>query len=67
MSIYGKIHIPTKGAYMIFYQGGTIDNGTYVPGPVSQSGTESKYNAAYTAGMSLAHIIILVHGLLNKD
>ena len=25
------------GAYIIFYQGGTIDHGTHVPGPVSQS------------------------------
>ena len=25
------------GAYIIFYQGGIIDNGTHVPGPVSQS------------------------------
>ena len=24
------------GAYIIFYQGGTIDHGTHVPGPVSQ-------------------------------
>ena len=23
-------------AYIIFYQGGTIDHGTHVPGPVSQ-------------------------------
>ena len=25
------------GAYIIFYQGGTIDHGTHVTGPVSQS------------------------------
>ena len=25
------------GAYIIFYQGGPIDHGTHVPGPVSQS------------------------------
>ena len=24
------------GAYIIFYQGGTIDHGTHVPGPVAQ-------------------------------
>ena len=29
------------GAYIIFYQGGTIDHGTYVPGTVSQSSVES--------------------------
>ena len=27
----------STGAYIILYQGGTIDNGTHVPGPVSQS------------------------------
>ena len=25
----------STGAYIIFYQGGTIDHGTHVPGPVS--------------------------------
>ena len=27
----------STGSYIILYQGGTIDNGTHVPGPVSQS------------------------------
>ena len=27
----------SKGAYIIFYQGGPIDHGTHVPGPLSQS------------------------------
>ena len=27
----------STGVYIIFYQGGTIDHGTHVPGPVSQS------------------------------
>ena len=27
----------STGAYIIFYQGGPIDHGTHVPGPVSQS------------------------------
>ena len=27
----------STGAYIIFYQGGTIDHGTHVPGPVAQS------------------------------
>ena len=31
-------------SYIIFYQGGPIDHGTYVTGPVSQSSTESEYN-----------------------
>ena len=26
----------STGAYIIFYQGGTIDHGTYVTGPVAQ-------------------------------
>ena len=26
----------SKGAYMIFYQGGKIDHGTHVTGPVDQ-------------------------------
>ena len=32
----------SKGAYIIFYQGGPIDHGTHVPGPVSQSSAESE-------------------------
>ena len=43
----------STGAYIIFYQGGPIDHGTYVPGPVSQSSVEIEYNAACTAGMAL--------------
>ena len=27
----------STGAYIIFYQGGTIDHGTHVPGPVAKS------------------------------
>ena len=30
----------STGAYIIFYQGGPIDHGTHVPGPVSQSRAE---------------------------
>ena len=55
------------GAYIIFYQGGTIDHVTHVPGPASQSIAESDYNAACTAGMTLAHFRMLIHDLLNKD
>ena len=29
------------GAYIIFNQGGTIDHGTHVPGPVAQPSSES--------------------------
>ena len=34
----------STGAYIVFYQGGTIDNFTHVPGSVSQSSAESEYN-----------------------
>ena len=57
----------STGEYIIFYQLGPIDHGTHVPGPVSQSSTESEYNAACTAGMALAHFRMLIHELLNKD
>ena len=57
----------STGAYIIFYQGGPIDHGTHVPGPVAQSSEESEYNAACTAGMALAHFRMLVHESLNED
>ena len=51
----------SKGAYIFFYQGGIIDHGTHVPGPVAQSSTESEYNAACTAVMALAHFRMLIN------
>ena len=57
----------STGAYIIYYQGGTIDHGTHVPGPVAQSSSESEYNSACTAGMALAHFRMLFHELLNED
>ena len=63
LSITGR----STGAYIIFYQGGPIDHGTPVPGPVSQSSAESEYNAACTAGMDLAHFRMLIAELLNED
>ena len=56
----------STGAYNIFYQGGPIDHGTHVPGPVSRSSAESEYNAACTTGMALAHFRMLIRELLNK-
>ena len=56
----------STGAYIIFYQGGTIYHGTHVPGPVAQSSVESEYNTACTAGMALAHFRMLIHEFLNK-
>ena len=55
------------GAYIIFYQGGPIDHGTHVPGPVSQSSAKSEYNATWTAGMALAHFRMLIREFLDKD
>ena len=57
----------STGACIIFYQGGPIDHGTHVPGPVAQSSAESEYNEACTAGMDLAHFRMLIHELLNED
>ena len=57
----------STGAYIIFYQGGQIDHVTHVPGTVAQSSSESEYNAACTAGISLAHFRMLINELLNKD
>ena len=52
---------------LCFYQGGPIDNWTHVPVTVSQYSAKSEYNSAYTAGMTLAHFIIINNELLNKD
>ena len=57
----------STGSYIIFYQGGSIDHGTHVPGIVAQSSAEIEYNEACTAGMVLAHFSILIHELLKKD
>ena len=55
------------GAYIIFYQGGPIEHGKHVPGPVYQSSAEIDYNAECTAGMDLEHFRMLLHEALNKD
>ena len=57
----------STGAYIIVYQGGTIDHVTHVPGPVAQSSAESEYNAACTTVMVLAHFRMLIHELMDKD
>ena len=56
-----------KGAYIIYYQGGPIDHGTHVPGPVAQYIAESEYNAACTTGIALAHFRMLVHESFSED
>ena len=50
----------STGEYLIFYQGGPIDYGTHVPGPVAQSSAESEYNAGCTVGMALSHFIFTI-------
>ena len=55
------------GEYIIFYQGGPIDHGTHIPGPVPQSSAESEYNAACPAEIDLAHFRMLINEFLNKD
>ena len=56
----------STGAYIIFYQGGPIDHGTHVTGPVDQSSSEIEDNAACTAGMALSNFRMLIHEFLNK-
>ena len=56
----------STGEYIVFYQGEPIDHFTHVPGPVSQSISESEYNLSCTAGMSLAHLRMQNNCLLNK-
>ena len=51
----------STGAYMIFYQGNTIDHEKYVPGPVAQSSAQSEYNEACNAGMDLENFRMLIH------
>ena len=55
------------GAYIIFYQGGTIDHGTHVSVTVAQSSAESEYTSVFTAGMDLVHFRMLIHEFLNED
>ena len=59
--------VRSTGSYIGFYQGGPIDHVTHVPGPVAQSSAESEYNEACTAGMALAHFIMLIYELLNQN
>ena len=55
------------GAYIVFYQGRPIDHLSHVTDPVNKYSAESEYNAAWNAGMDLAHFMILNNELLNKD
>ena len=55
------------GAYIVFYQGGSIDRFTHILGQFSESSAENEYNSAFTAYMYLAHFRILNNEFLNKD
>ena len=59
--------VRSTGEYIIFYQGGPIEHGTHVPGPVAQSISGSEYNSACTAGMALEHLRMLINEFLSKD
>ena len=50
----------------MFYQFGPIEHGKHVTGPVSQSSSESEYNAACTVGMALANFRMLIHEFLKN-
>ena len=54
-------------AYIVFYQVGSIDHCTHVPGPVAQYIADSEYNAAWTTGMVPAHSNMQNSEFLNKD
>ena len=56
-----------KEAYIIFYQGGKIDHGTHVTGPVAQSIVEIEYNVSCNTGMNWAHFRMLINEFVNKD
>ena len=53
-------------AYIVFYQGGSINHCTHVPGPVYQSSGESDYNAACTTRMDPAHCRIINNKFWKK-
>ena len=57
----------STGAYVVFYQGGPIDNCTHVSGPVAKSSAESEYNSSYNAEMDLEYFNMLNNEVLNKD
>ena len=52
---------------LCFTKGVPIDSCKHVPVTVVQFSAESYYNASCTAGMDLAHFIMLNNELMNKD
>ena len=73
MVLYGFIweYFPytgrSTGSYIVFYQGGPIDNCKHVPVIVAQSSASSDYNEACTTEMELVHLIMQNNELMNKD
>ena len=73
MMLYDFIsqHFPdtgrSTGAYIVFYQGGTIDHCTHVPDPVAQSSTKNEYNTAWNTVMDITQFGMLNIELMNKD
>ena len=43
-----------------------MDHITHVTGPISQTSSESEYNAACNTVTALAHFRMFIHELLNK-
>ena len=57
----------STGAYILFYQGVTIDHCIHVPVPIAQYSAESEYNSACTTGTALSHFRVLNNEFLNKN
>ena len=57
----------STGSYIVFYQGGPIDNCTHVPGTLPHYSAESNYNVACNEVMTLAHFSILNNELMKKE
>ena len=56
----------STGSHIVFYQGLSTNQCKHVPGIVFQSSDESEYISAWTAGIDLAHFIIINNELINK-
>ena len=57
----------SKVACIMFYQFGSIDHCTHVPGPVAQSSAHSEYYSACNEVMALAYFRMLNNEFLNMD
>ena len=65
MTVLSRYWNEYRSIYCV-YQGVPINNCTHVPGSVSQSSSESDYNAACTSLMNVAHFRIINNELLIK-